>query len=338
MGTAGVGIPLRPANCKGGCFADPWNRWRGPFLRTILPQKPVSSPRPAKPMSTPILVVALCLGAAAFGALGNVVVRLMSAEIEALEIAFFRNLFGFLSALVLLPLAASPGQSMLAGAFAIPGRMWLAAGLNLISMSCFFTAVALMPLGDLTALSFAVPVWLTIGGALLLGENAPRSRWIATAGGVVGVLVILRPGLGTLSPPALLVLTGTVAFALSSLTVKVAARNQTPLAIVFQLSLLMTVISFAPALAVWRWPSLEGWLLGALLGTLATLGWYTLTRALSLADASATAPYDFARLPFTIVPAYFLFGESPDAFAMLGSAIIFAAAMYASRQEVRRSR
>lgn len=287
-------------------------------------------------MTAPVRVILLCLSAAAFGAFGNVVVRLMSAEIDALQIAFFRNLFGFLSALILLPLAAAPGQSMLAGVFAIPGRMWLAAGLNLISMSCFFTAVALMPLGDLTAISFAVPVWLTIGGALLLGESVRRNRWIATLGGILGVLVILRPGLGVLSLPALLVLTGTVAFSLSSLTVKVASRNQTALTIVFQLSLLMTVISLGPALMVWRWPSLEGWLLGALLGTLATLGWYALTRGLTLADASATAPFDFARLPFTIVPAYFLFGEVPDAFALLGSAIIFGSALYASRQEMRR--
>lgn len=291
-----------------------------------------------KPMPTPIRVALLCLCTAAAGALGNVVVRVMSAELEAVETAFFRNLFGFVSAALLMPLVAAPGQSPLAGAFAIPARMWLAAILNVISMFCFFTAVGLMALGDVTALSFASPIWWTIGGAILFGEIVHRSRWIATIGGLIGVLVMLRPGLSAISVPALLVLTGTVAYALSSLTVKAASRHQTALAIVLQLSLLMTLISFGPALAVWRWPSLEGWLLGALLGTMATLGWYTLTKALAIADASSIAPYDFARLPFTIVPAFFLFGEVPDLFAMVGSAIIFSAALYASRQEMRRER
>jgi drug/metabolite transporter (DMT)-like permease len=87
---------------------------------------------------------------------------------------------------------------------------------------------------------------------------------------------------------------------------------------------------------VWRWPSPENWLLGALVGTLATLGWFALTRALAMADASSVQPYDFARLPFTIIPAFFLFGEVPDTFALMGSAIIFGSALYASRAELRR--
>jgi drug/metabolite transporter (DMT)-like permease len=295
------------------------------------------SPPLRKPMSTPILVALLCLCTAAAGAFGNVLVRLMSAELDALETAFLRNLFGFVSAVVVLPFLAAPGQSMLAGAFAIPLRMWIAAGLNLVSMFCFFTAVALMALGDLTAISFASPIWWTLGGALLFRETVTRSRWIATLGGIVGVLVMLRPGLGVVSPPALQVLLGTVAYALSSLAVKAASRHQPALTIVLQLSMMMTAVSFVPALTVWHWPSLEVWLYGALVGTLATVGWYTLTKALALADASSIAPYDFARLPFTIIPAFLLFGEIPDAFALLGSAIIFAAALYASRQEMRRT-
>ncbi len=291
---------------------------------------------PVKAMSIPARVVLLCLCAAVAGALGNVVVRLMGAELDSFQIAFFRNLFGLASAAILLPLLASRGRSMLVDALAIPGQMWIAASLNVVSMFCFFSAVAMMGLADLTALSFAGPVWSTIGAALILGETVRRSRWIATLGGIIGVLVILRPGLGALSLPALVVLTGTVAFALSSLAVKVASRHQAALVIVLQMSMLMTLISFGPALAVWRWPGLDVWLFGAVLGSLATLGWYMLTRALTIADASAIQPYDFARLPATILPAYLLFGEVPDVFAILGSLIIFGAAFYASRQEMRR--
>lgn len=296
----------------------------------------MTPPSSARNLPASIRVALLCLATAAAGAVGNVLVRLMGAELHAIEIAFLRNLFGFASAVVLLALLVRPGLRMPPGVLAVPGRMWLAAGLNIVSMFCFFTAVGLMALGDLTAISFASPIWWTLGGALLLREVVPRSRWIATAAGFAGVLVMLRPGLGTISPPAFLVLAGTVAYALSSLAVKVASREQSALAIVLQMSLLMTAISLWPALLVWRWPGVEAWLLGALLGTLATLGWYTLTRALALADASSIAPYDFARLPFTVIPAFLLFGEVPDAFALLGSAIIFAAALYASRQEMRR--
>ena len=286
-------------------------------------------------MSTPVRVALLCLCTAAAGAFGNVLVRLMSAELDALQTAFLRNLFGFVSAAMLMPFLKAPGQSVLAGAFAVSWRMWLAAALNLISMLCFFSAVAMMALGDLTAISFASPIWWTLGGALLFRETVTRSRWIATLGGIVGVLVILRPGLGVVSPPALLVLLGTVAYVLSSLTVKAASRHQPALVIVLQLSMMMTAVSLFPALGVWRWPSLEVWIYGAMVGTLATVGWTTLTRALAVADASSIAPYDFARLPFTIIPAFLMFGEAPDSFALLGSAIIFAAALYASRQEMR---
>ena len=302
----------------------------------VVPDRSPALPR--KPLSTPIQVALLCLCTAAVGAFGNVLVRLMSAELDTLQTAFLRNLFGFVSAALLLPFLAAPGQSVLAGAFAVPWRMWIAAALNLASMFCFFSAVTLMALGDLTAISFASPIWWTIGGAILFRETVTRSRWIATLGGIVGVLVMLRPGLGVISPPALLVLVGTVAYALSSLTVKAASRHQPALVIVLQLSVMMTVVSLIPALTVWRWPSLEVWIYGALVGTMATVGWTTLTRALAMADASSIAPYDFARLPFTIIPAFLMFGEVPDAFAMLGSAIIFAAALYASRQEMKANR
>lgn len=289
-------------------------------------------------MPTPVLVYLLCLSTAAAGAFGNVFVRLMSVDLDTVQIAFFRNLFGLVSAAVLLPLVRMPGQSILAGAFAVPRLLWVAAILNIVSMFCFFTGVALLPLGDMTALSFAAPVWSTIGAALILGETVRRSRWIATVGGLIGVIVVLRPGTGSLSPMAFVVVFGTIAYALSSLAVKVASRRQTALVIVLQMALLMTLLSFVPALFVWRWPSMENWLLGAGVGTLATLGWFALTKALALADASAIAPYDFARLPLTILPAFLMFGEIPDAFAIAGSAIIFVAALYASRQEMRADR
>jgi len=300
------------------------------------PNRSPMPPTPRSPLSVPIKVILLCLTTAAVGAVGNVIVRQMSFDMHIGQIAFFRNLFGFLSAIVLLPLVAAPGQAMFAGALPIPPRIWGASLLNIISMICFFAGIALMPLGDMTALSFASPVWATIGAALFLKETVRRSRWIATIGGLIGVVVILRPGMGAFTLPALLVIAGTLAYSMSTLVVKTAGRSQNALTIVMQMALLMTLASAGPAIAMWHETSLTNWVLGALLGSLATLGWFALTRALSMADASSVQPYDFARLPFTIIPAYFLFGEVPDAFALLGSAIIFASALYASRQEMRR--
>ncbi|MBM3547924.1 MAG: DMT family transporter [Alphaproteobacteria bacterium] len=286
---------------------------------------------PAPSVSPHIVAVLLCLTTAATGSLMNCFIRLVTDELHPFEIAFFRNLFGFLS---ILPFAVAAGRS----AFRAhqPGRLFFAAFVNLFSMMAGFSAVALLPLNEFTALTFTQPLFQTIGAALILGEAVRRWRWIGTLAGFLGVLIVMRPGTEAFTPASLLALFGASTYAAVALIMK-RASNESSITAVLYVSFGITCLSLPVAATVWVWPSAYALMVMAAIGALGTIGWFAFAYAFKLADASALAPYDFTRLPFVAVPDYLMFGEVPDVWTWLGAAVIFAASAFVTRAEVRRT-
>lgn len=260
----------------------------------------------------------------------NVIVRHVSFELHPFEIAFFRNLFGVL---FFLPWFVQVGPSSFRTRRL--GLHSVRAATLMVSMVCWFSALALMPIAEATALNFTTPLFATVGAALFLREAVGWRRWVATAVGFAGALVILRPGAAALSWPALLAL-GAAAFgAPTMLMVKPLARTDSAATIVFYMNFLTTPFSLPPALVVWVMPSPEAWAGLVGIGVLATLGQVYLIRAFAVADASAVLPFDFARLPMVAVLGYLFYDERPDAWTWIGGAVIFAATLYTARREVR---
>ena len=109
-------------------------------------------------------------------------IRVASHELHPFEIAFFRNLFGFV---FVLPFLWRAGLGMLRAH--APGRLLVSSGGHLVAMLCYFLAVAYMPLAELTALAFTKPLFATLGAALVLHEVVRGRRWSAIAIGFVGV-------------------------------------------------------------------------------------------------------------------------------------------------------
>jgi len=260
-------------------------------------------------------------------------VRMAAKDIHPLEVVFFRNAIALM---FMLPWLARIGFSGMRTT-RLPLHAWRAA-IGLAAMACWFTAMALMPLAEATALGFTTPLFATIGAVLFLGETVRARRWTAIAVGFIGTLIITRPGAEALSWPALLAISSAVFVASSSLCVKALSRTEAPNTMVLYMALLMTPIAFIPAAFVWSWPSLEtwGWLL--LLGFCATAGHLASTRAFAAADASAVMPYDYARLPFVALIAFVAFGEVPQIWTWVGAAVIVASTIYISRREAMAAR
>ncbi len=286
-----------------------------------------------RPLSLPLLAALLCLITAATGSFMNCFIRIVTEEVHPFEVAFFRNLFGFLT---ILPFALYRGL----GTFRArrPGKLALAAFINLFSMLSFFSAVPLLPLNELTALSFTQPLFQTVGAVLILGEAIRRWRWIGTLVGFLGVLVVVRPGTEAFSPASLLVLFGACTYAGVSLVIKSIAAAENSITTVLYVSGLIGLMSLPIAATVWTWPSLSTVLMMAAIGALGTTGWFAFAYAFKLADASALAPYDFMRLPFVAVPAYLFFAEVPDLWTWLGAAVIFGSSALVTRAEARNVR
>ena len=258
----------------------------------------------------------------------NLLVRELAATLHTLEIAFFRNFFALLC---IAPWLFKVGTGGLKTKRL--GLHFIRAVIGILSMALWFTAVTLVPLADAVALNFTLPLFATAGAAFFLREKVGLRRWSATAVGFLGMLVILRPGFVEFSPESSLPIIAAVFMAVSVLVVKTLSRSENPNAMVFYMNLLMTPLSFFPALFFWSWPGARELLLLFLLGFLAMIGHLAMTRSYQRADASAVMPFDYTRLPFIAAIAFVFYGEFPDLWTWVGAAIIAGSAIYIARRE-----
>ncbi|MEM9440144.1 MAG: DMT family transporter [Pseudomonadota bacterium] len=271
---------------------------------------------------------ALMIGGAFCVATQNAMIRVASEDIHTFEIVFFRNLFGLA---VMLPWFIKSGSSTLR--VRQTGGLLLMSICHLVGMVCYFLAIAYLPLADVIALSFSKPLFVTLGAAVILAEVVKARRWSAVLIGFIGVMIVLRPGADVVSAYALVVLAGTIMGAATSLMIKHLTGRVSVGAIVWYQALFATALSLPLCLLHWRMPDMAEWALLIAIGALGTLSWLSATRALALIDASAAAPFEFLRLPFAALIAYFVFAEIPKLTTWLGGAVIFAAAIYIARRE-----
>jgi len=272
-------------------------------------------------------------GAALCFAIMNALIRFAAVELHPLQIAFLRNFFALA---FMLPWLASVGlQALRTERLGL--HLWRAF-FGLLAMLTWFTSVAVLPLGEAVALNFTVPLFATVGAALVLRETVRARRWTATAVGFLGVLVVLRPGFAESTPAMGLPIVAAVFMACAIMTVKSLSRTENPATIVLYMNLFLAPLSLLPALFVWVWPSWAVLGYSAALGGIAALAHMALTRAYAKADASAVVPFDYARLPFVAVIAYFAFGETSDLWTWVGAGIIAASSIYIARREAQVAR
>lgn len=271
---------------------------------------------------------------ACFAILIGIVRHLSEAQgMDVFVISFWRNL---LSVLVFAPWLVRHGPAVLRTRRT--GLLIWRAVLMVTSSTSMFFAVSLMPIAEATALSFTTPIFSAILAVLILREFVGPRRWIALCVGMIGVVVILRPGAAAIDPAAALPLLAALTFAVVIITGKQLAPTDSPERIAFYLVVYMVPISLVPALFFWQWPAAHQlpWLLA--IGATASLNMYSLSRALRIGEASQTLPYDFVRLPFVAVIGFVFFDQSPEVWTWLGAAIIFGSSVYVTYREAKAAR
>ncbi len=269
-----------------------------------------------------VLSCALLAGVAALGRYAAL------AGVSPFQVVFLRLLFGLIA---LSPVLAWRGPGMLRTSSL---RLYaVRVVLGLIGMTSWFLALALLPVGEVTAIGFLTPLFSIMGAALFLGEIVRWRRWTATLIGFAGALIILRPGLGEVGPGTWLALIAAIAMAAASLMIKRLSDRDDPDKVVLISVLMQTPIALIPALFVWQWPDPFLWAVFAVMGALGMLGHITLARAFAAADASLVMGVDFARLPFAVLFGFALFGELIDIWTWIGAGVIFAASLYNARRE-----
>ena len=214
----------------------------------------------------------------------------------------------------------------------VSGHVWRGL-IGVTAMGCGFAAIGLLPLPEVTALSYAAPLMAVLLAALLLGERLRAFRLVAVGVGLVGVGIVMWPRL-SLDTLDQLALWG-VAFALVSAALRALAQihirrlvaTEPTAAIVFYFSLTATVLSLVTVPFGWVVP--DGLTLAMLIGTglIGGVAQILLTSAYRYAQAAALAPFDYASLIFAIAFGYLFFSEVPTLAVLVGSGIVAAAGM-----------
>jgi drug/metabolite transporter (DMT)-like permease len=188
----------------------------------------------------------------------------------------------------------------------------------------WFFALTLIPVAEVVAIEFTMPVWTAILAVFFLGERMSPARVVAIALGIVGVAVIVRPGLGRLDPGQLIALGAAVGFAISMILVKSLTTTESVVGIIFWMLVIQSVIGIAPALYVWREPTAGAWPWVVLIAFCGTYSHYCMTQALRHADATTVVPMDFLRVPLSALVGWLVYAEAIDVFTALGAGLILA--------------
>jgi len=197
----------------------------------------------------------------------------------------------------------------------------------------WFIGVTLVTLADLQALQFTVPLFTIIMVAIFLKERVGSHRWLATALGFLGALIIIRPGFAELSTGTIAVVLSAIFYAASQTSTKALSNTDSANAILLYMSVIFIPISAIPAIYVWVTPNWSDFLPILLLGVFGYTAHACIIRAFAAADASFVMPFDFMRLPIAAAFGFFLYMEWPDIWVWIGGATIFASTYYITWRE-----
>ena len=239
-------------------------------------------------------------------------------ELNVFQLMEMRTIIGFF---LLYPLIRANGG------FAVvkTARLHMHISRNLIHYGAqigWFFALTLIPIGQVVAIEFTMPIWTAILAASFLGERMTPWKIAAIVLGVVGVVVIVRPAMGAINPGQLIALGAAVGFGISMAMLKSLTRTDSALAVIFWMLVVQSVAGLFPALYVWTWPSAHTWGYVGVVAVCGTFSHYFLARAMQYADATVVVPMDFLRVPLTAAAGWLIYAERLDLFTVLGAALI----------------
>jgi drug/metabolite transporter (DMT)-like permease len=282
----------------------------------------------------PFKGIALILLSTTFLGVSDVTAKYLSATLPSIEIAWIRFL---VFAMIMVP-AMVPGSPL----YALPTRrvgLLLMRGAALLGSSLFFiSGLRYLPIAEASATGFVAPLFVTALSILFLSEKVGVRRWLATGAGLLGVLIILRPGTGAFHVAAFFPIVSALAWAATLIMTSMMSGREHAITIMTYSSIAGVAILSAMVPFVWVTPTWHDIMFGILIGVASTLGQWIVVLAFRYADASVLAPFSYTQLLWVASLGFLVFGEVPDAWTVVGTAFIVGSGLYtAHRERVRRS-
>jgi drug/metabolite transporter (DMT)-like permease len=296
-------------------------------------KKPAARTAPAR-ADRPFRGIALILASTVFLGTSDVTAKYMSSTLPSIEIAWMRFL---VFALIMSP-AMLPGSPFFALRSRRPGLQAMRGAALLFSSLLFITGLRFLPIAEASATGFVAPLFVTALSIVFLGERVGVRRWLATAVGLIGVVIILRPGSGAFHPAVFFPLFSALAWAGTLIMTRMMSGKEHVLTTMTWSSIVGVCVLTALVPLVWVAPSWHDVLLGIFLGFASTSGQWIVVLAFRYADASVLAPFSYTQLVWVSFLGFLIFGEVPDIWTVTGAAFIVASGLYtAHRERLRRS-
>jgi drug/metabolite transporter (DMT)-like permease len=281
-------------------------------------------------MSNNKLAIFLIITSVFFGTVMLSFLKIVQEDVNVYVAGFFRF---FLGLVIILPYIIKNKDTVLKTTHL--KQHFLRAILGLPAMLIYFSALVLLPIEKLTAISFVVPLIVTILAVFFLGEKIYIYRTLALILGFSGMLVIIRPGFVDISIGVYMVLFSALLWSVNIIITKKISKDDSAITILAYQSIFMSLLSFFIVLFFWEMPSIKTFIyliLAAMCGTVLHL---TLNHAFKLVDVSMTQPYSFLNLVFASIIGYFVFDEMPDLYTWIGALIIFTGVLIISYREMK---
>ena len=212
-------------------------------------------------------------------------------------------------------------------------------GVTLLGSSLLFiSGLRYLPIAEASATGFVSPLFVTALSIVFLGEQVGVRRWIATAVGLMGVLIVLRPGTSAFHLAAFFPILSALCWAGTLTMTRMMSGREAATTTMAYSSIVGVAIVSALVPFVWTTPSFNGILFGLLIGVASTAGQFIVVLAFRYADASVLAPFQYTQLLWVSILGYLVFAEVPDSWTVIGAMFVVASGLYiAHRERVRRS-
>jgi len=297
-----------------------------------------------------LAVCCAALAASSFS-MGDAIVRMLSDTLPLHQIVLMRSLVSIpLTLTILVPLEG--GLRMLRTKRPM-WHLWRAVALTVASIS-FFSAIASVPLAQATAVFFTAPLMITALSAFLLKERVNCRRWMALAAGLVGVVLVVRPGASEFQWTLLLPLVAAAAYAVLNTMTRSVGTDEPACAMTFYIQLTFLATGCVIGLAIgdgrlagsdnpsiefllraWVWPGQGDLLLIAATGACNFSGAYLISQAYRFGESGLVAPFEYIAVVTAGLYGYLFWKEVPDVLALTGTFLIVGAGIFIATREAR---
>ncbi|MBT8433626.1 MAG: DMT family transporter [Gammaproteobacteria bacterium] len=280
----------------------------------------------------------LCLVAAlAFLTISDSIIKWLSTGLPLHEIMLFRGIFAMFLVFVFVYLEGG----LITLKTRRPVLHFIRGSMLVLANMFFFLGLAVMPLAETVSLFYTAPLFICILSQPVLGEKVGLLRWLVIIAGLIGVIIMLRPGSEVFRSISLLPVLAALSYAVMTMMTRKLGMREKASALTFYIQLAFILISSIVGLAIgdgrfdiyanettgfllraWRWPDLAQLQLLLLCGVMVAFGGYLISQAYRLGEAAAVAPFEYASLPFALLVGFYLWGDWPDWISFIGSGLI----------------